>query len=167
MLVIFSYESVCIIYMSSSKLKNVSLDVHLPNLIIKICHNEQKNSYRLKHDDWWKHFLIINFLFLSKFFCHQSRFISLYQTIKTSFPPIDSLTGNGFNNDRWLHKFLDMIRIHRLHLNFHSILPIFLIFVRNGLVVVTKIQIMFIRYSLSYEHESIKRPDNPLIMIWL
>lgn len=94
------------------------LDIHLPNLIIKICSNGKKNSNGHKHGNKWKVFLIIDYFLLSILF-HNNLTLKVFNLpIYSFFSFIDSLAFYEFYPRRWFYKLPKSTRVHRLHLDF-------------------------------------------------
>ena len=85
--------------------------------------NEEEYPDRLENGHRRKILIIIDVFFLSIPFCNKPDLKGLNYSARSYFSLVDPLTPNKFNIDRLVHKFPYLIKVHRLHLYFHSFLP--------------------------------------------
>jgi len=118
--------------------------------------------------------LILYSLFLSKPFCNKPYFKSFHFAINSILFLIDPHASDEFYPFGWFYKILNLTKVHELHLKHHSVLPKFCIFILDCLIVITRIDILFIWdlvKRLSQEHVSIRLWYNPPTMmryfLWL
>ena len=121
---------------------------------------------RLQHSYSQKSFIIIDSLFLSKPFCDKPCFKSFHFAIYSSFFLIDLLASDRFYLFGWFFKIPNLIRVYRLHLRYHNLLPKFCNFILHWLIVVERISILFIMdlvKRFSQEHVHIRLSYNPTL----